>query len=947
MKRRSIALLRTISRRSGLALLLLLSCATSLANDGRSSFVDVNSLELLAPSGNPITDDLERPVVEVGIQSESPISTTYWRVRIPPSSSPESSKSTRTGRPVLTSSPARREGVLGQNVVRYEGSLNIGGGNARVLSVCAPDEDSGALVACHHADFLSRDNAHARISWAQHGWFATTQYLPTPGGERRKGFLVRVERIVRGGTPGEPGITSRPLTLRGPYESRDSINEIEENKRHMALHAFDPARARLVFQSGITNPNGVDDNLLVVDLCYVTGSESPGDEAAGYDGMIVRCDDASAVGDARVEDNECDENAPPIGLDCSRVRTVAAGKEAACLKNHDAPNESYLPHSHGWEGAPGFSPDGRWLAYLRSDPSSGADCTMGASLEHSDESLPLNLWVVRNARDPRDMDRSTSAVNLTEDLGFSVLEFEWSCDGRCIVAKTLEDDATVLYQFDLGGPVARGPDVPSPRRWVTYSENGPKRPVLTARADEYLKVFRITSSGRTLYYAASSMHSRVDRLYRCTRPDTGTATTFECAVFSSLAGFLDSEDSPVVVRTFDQLRLDRPELNELFRRSALQTHPSPSADEQPAHLQGRVFLPPCLSEGPPSTCPAIADLAGQVPVLVWVHGGPHANTTAARDPFLDLFVRGHGEEGRLGAHGFIVIAPNAAGSSGFGEAYRRAPFASETGWGGAPYLDVLQTVRVFSDPSVYLREQMQSAVAGEPPILMGGSFGGYIGNLVQSGRSVDGKPLPALRGIVSLYGVFDIRKFAEETDQQWFPLRQFGYNGASETAAAEGYFHRGRKHDPAFNWGCRSFAGETGRAPFACPEVNAIKSGLTPMMVVHGDQDFRVPLSESQKLAFAMHVRNRAANAGARWMTPYRVCEVRAGDHGFSLSEYESIYEAVTRWFGGECHSMWRDGQSCGVFRDGAQGSRFGQASDALDCSPAVDRQWRNRVRGW
>ena len=65
----------------------------------------------------------------------------------------------------------------------------------------------------------------------------------------------------------------------------------------------------------------------------------------------------------------------------------------------------------------------------------------------------------------------------------------------------------------------------------------------------------------------------------------------------------------------------------------------------------------------------------RLPALVRVHGGPYVHWTRGFDPFLQLLVD----------RGFVVLAPNVRGSSGYGRAFRDAALGD---WGGKDLADL-------------------------------------------------------------------------------------------------------------------------------------------------------------------------------------------------------------------------------------------------------------------
>ncbi len=179
------------------------------------------------------------------------------------------------------------------------------------------------------------------------------------------------------------------------------------------------------------------------------------------------------------------------------------------------------------------------------------------------------------------------------------------------------------------------------------------------------------------------------------------------------------------------------------------------------------------------------------PLVVFVHGGPLGSWTNGWhwrwNPQL------------LVARGYAVLLPDPAFSLGYGQAF------VQRGWGRwheAPYTDVLAAA---------------DAAASRPDIdesrqaLMGGSFGGYMANWVAGHTD-------RFRCVVTHASLWELRGFHGTTDDgNWWEF-EFG----------DPYLdpHRYIEQSPS----------------------NAVASIRTPMLVIHGELDHRVPISEALRL---------------------------------------------------------------------------------------------------
>jgi dipeptidyl aminopeptidase/acylaminoacyl peptidase len=188
--------------------------------------------------------------------------------------------------------------------------------------------------------------------------------------------------------------------------------------------------------------------------------------------------------------------------------------------------------------------------------------------------------------------------------------------------------------------------------------------------------------------------------------------------------------------------------------------------------------------------PRDASADAPVPLVVFVHGGPIGswNTWSWRwNPQL------------IAANGYAVLLPDPAISTGYGHAFIQRGWGR---WGAEPYTDVLAAV----DAAV-AREEIDS----DRTALMGGSFGGYMANWVAG--STD-----RFRAIVTHASLWELRGFHGTTDYGPDWEREFGdpYTDAS----------RYEEWSPS----------------------RLLANIRTPMLVIHGERDLRVPISEALRL---------------------------------------------------------------------------------------------------
>ncbi|MFJ4715027.1 S9 family peptidase [Streptomyces sp. NPDC088785] len=188
--------------------------------------------------------------------------------------------------------------------------------------------------------------------------------------------------------------------------------------------------------------------------------------------------------------------------------------------------------------------------------------------------------------------------------------------------------------------------------------------------------------------------------------------------------------------------------------------------------------------------PAGAGPERPAPLLVSVHGGPQSSWNAWTwrwNPW------------PFAARGYAVLLPDPALSTGYGQLNHRRGWGQ---WGGRPYDDVMA---------------LTDAVEGRADIdatrtaLAGGSYGGYMANRVAT--STD-----RFRAIVSHAGLWDLRMFQGDNDVPWYFQRIFG--------------------DPLTR---------PERYEADSPYVDVAKI-RTPMLVIHGGKDYRVPVGQGAAL---------------------------------------------------------------------------------------------------
>jgi dipeptidyl aminopeptidase/acylaminoacyl peptidase len=185
-----------------------------------------------------------------------------------------------------------------------------------------------------------------------------------------------------------------------------------------------------------------------------------------------------------------------------------------------------------------------------------------------------------------------------------------------------------------------------------------------------------------------------------------------------------------------------------------------------------------------------ADADGPVPLVVFIHGGPLGSWnmwTWRWNP--NVFA----------AAGYAVLLPDPALSTGYGQDYLDRGWGR---WGERPYTDVMTAVDAAA---------AHPAVDGDRLAATGGSFGGYLANWVAGHTD-------RFRCIVTHASLWALEPFHGTTDLGVAWEAQFGDPYVDPSRYVEHSPHR---------------------------HVGSITS---PVLVIHGERDLRVPISEALTL---------------------------------------------------------------------------------------------------
>ncbi|CAN5498864.1 S9 family peptidase [soil metagenome] len=177
------------------------------------------------------------------------------------------------------------------------------------------------------------------------------------------------------------------------------------------------------------------------------------------------------------------------------------------------------------------------------------------------------------------------------------------------------------------------------------------------------------------------------------------------------------------------------------------------------------------------------------PLLLWIHGGPLGSWNAWSWRWNPWL---------LAAKGYAVLLPDPALSTGYGQDMIQLGWGA---WGGPPFTDLMAaTDAACAHPRI---DATRTAA-------MGGSFGGYMANWVAGHTD-------RFRAIVTHASLWALDQFGATTDSSYYWLREM-----TPQMAADNSPHR------------------------------FVANITTPMLVIHGDKDYRVPIGEALRLWFEL-----------------------------------------------------------------------------------------------
>ncbi len=196
--------------------------------------------------------------------------------------------------------------------------------------------------------------------------------------------------------------------------------------------------------------------------------------------------------------------------------------------------------------------------------------------------------------------------------------------------------------------------------------------------------------------------------------------------------------------------------------------------------------------------PKGAAKAARLPLLFWIHGGPIGMDQDGWhwrwNPLLMV------------AQGYAVALPNPRGSTGFGQEFIQGIWGNV--WGDQCYKDLMAVA-----DALVARPDLD----GTRTMAMGGSFGGYMTNWI-------GTQTDRFKCLVTHASVATMAQFTGVTDHPpWWYLEMGGENPYADMERFDRY------------------------AP-----IRYVKNWKTPVLIIHGERDYRCPIGEGLNLFEAL-----------------------------------------------------------------------------------------------
>ncbi|GAB3528961.1 prolyl oligopeptidase family serine peptidase [Arthrobacter monumenti] len=221
------------------------------------------------------------------------------------------------------------------------------------------------------------------------------------------------------------------------------------------------------------------------------------------------------------------------------------------------------------------------------------------------------------------------------------------------------------------------------------------------------------------------------------------------------------------------------------------------------------------------------------PLLLWIHGGPLGSWNAWTWRWSPWLMT---------VKGYAVLLPDPALSTGYGQEFIQRGWGE---WGENPFTDLMSiTDETEQRPDI---DETRTAA-------MGGSFGGYMANWVAGHTD-------RFKAIVTHASLWALDQFGPTTDASFFWEKEMTPE-------------RGRLNSPHLH----------------------VENIRTPMLVIHGDKDYRVPIGEGLRLWYELLSKSALA-ADENGETPHRFLYYPDENHWILTPQHAKIWYSVVHSF--------------------------------------------------
>ncbi len=196
------------------------------------------------------------------------------------------------------------------------------------------------------------------------------------------------------------------------------------------------------------------------------------------------------------------------------------------------------------------------------------------------------------------------------------------------------------------------------------------------------------------------------------------------------------------------------------------------------------------------------------PLAYLIHGGPEGawETSWSSRWNVQLWTN----------HGYAVAVVNPHGSTGMGQAFTDKV---RDDWGGLPYKDLMNGMDYIASHFSWINSKKACAI--------GASYGGFMVNWIQGQTD-------RFACLISHDGVFSTLTMFYATEELWFPMAEYC---------------------PINSVGCKPYDSNYRERYLKYSPEAYVNNWKTPQLVIHGTNDYRIPISEGISVFTALQMK--------------------------------------------------------------------------------------------